>query len=385
MASFGATRTSIKYATKTLEQFEHTSILPRVVNRDFKTAGVDDPSKTRRISRKNQEFDITRLIGSGWQSGAGTGTITYNKPTEVISKLIINNYLELKEEVESPAAFASAVEDPEGALMKDSAESMRRVMDQAILGMYADAGSGNWIGTSYTTGTVTITVTTGAVVGDGTTFIAGMVGKPFKAAGHSKWYRVKTFTNATSIVIEDDSDDLTSAYTGGAISAGATYEIQANTVLGITAATILHQINTLNAKLDAQMIPNDGNRWLALPAEAAKPVLLSAAQSNAGAIEKVYSEGFQGGEIYKVGSFNLHFLPDAWFTGNNTSGFYIIGGHKSFITADYDYLELPHVIKAEDTASSFSNFLKGLFVYGMKVADERRKAGVTGFVKFSLS
>ena len=384
MENFGATRTSIEYASKELEIFEHSAMFPKVVNRDFKTAGIDDPSKTRTISRKNQEFVITQLIGTGWQSGSGTGTLSYNKPTEVISRLLINNYLELKEEIETPAAFASAVADPEQAMLKWSANNMRQAMDKVVLGMYSDAGAGNWLGTDYVAGTVTVDVTTGAVTGSGTTFASGMVGRPFKAAGHTKWYRVKTFTNTTSIVIEDDSDDLTSAYTGGAIAGGSAYVIQAKALLNLTATTIKYYLDKLSAALDKNDIPNDGTRWMALPAAAAKPVLLAASQAHAD-IEKVYDKSFVGGEIYKAAGFNLYFLPDEWFTGNNTSGFYIPGGHRSFITGDYNYLELPHVIKAEDTASSWSNFIKGLFAYGTKVADERRKAGVCGFLTFSLS
>lgn len=70
---------------------------------------------------------------------------------------------------------------------------------------------------NYSTGTVTVTAVTGAVAGSGTTFTSAMVGKGFKADGHTTWYRVKSFAVATSIVIEDDKDDVTSAYTGGAI------------------------------------------------------------------------------------------------------------------------------------------------------------------------
>lgn len=384
MADLGTTRTSIKYASKALEIFEHTAMYPRVVNRDFKTAGVDDPSKTRKISRKNQEFVITQLLGAGWKSSDGIGTLSYDKVKEVISRLVINQYLELADEIESVAAFASAVEDPEQTLLKQSADNMAQAMDKVILGMYADAGSGNWIGTDYTTGTVTVTVTTGAVVGVGTTFTAAMVGRPFKATGQTKWYRVKTYTDATNIVIEDDSDDLTSAYTGGAVAGGTGYVIQAATVKNLTATTIKYNLDILSAQLDSNRVPNDGTRWLALPARAAKPVVLAASQVHAD-IERVYNKSFENAEIYKASSFMLYFLPDEWFTGNNSTGFYCIGGHKAFITGDYDYLELPHVIEGKNVHDSFSNFVKGLFAHGEKVADERRKAGVAMFTTFSLS
>jgi hypothetical protein len=48
---------------------------------------------------------------------------------------------------------------------------------------------------------------TAFVTGSGTTFTAAMVGKPFKAAGHSVWYLVSAFTSTTQITITDDVAD----------------------------------------------------------------------------------------------------------------------------------------------------------------------------------
>src|SRR3990167_6784275 len=99
-----------------------------------------------------------------------------------------------------------------------------------------------------------------------------MVGKGFKAAGHTTWYRVKTFTSDTSIVIEDDFDDTTSAYTGGAIGAGATYIIEADTAVSITTSNILTKVGQLKLKLDKaeangfNAVPTSG-RFLIVPPE----------------------------------------------------------------------------------------------------------------------
>ena len=120
------------------------------------------------------------------------------------------------------------------------------------------------IGTDYTTGTVTVTTGTGAVTGSGTTFTAAMVGLGFKAAGHTSWYRIKTYTSATAIVIEDDKDDEASAYTGGAIGAGATYTIEAVSAITVTKSTIFDYIVDLKTKLDQREIPAE-DRWVAFP------------------------------------------------------------------------------------------------------------------------
>jgi len=355
-----------------------------VVNDNFEAQNVSDSKMKKKVDKKYKEFVVTTLTGGGWKSTAGTGAITYSKVTEVLSRLIVGTFLEIADEIPSVAAFASAVEDPDSEIINQAGQALYEEMDKALLAYYADAASGNWLGTVYATGTVTVAVTTGAVVGVGTTFAAGMVGKPFKAVGHSKWYRVKTFTDTTHIVIENDSDDTTSAYDGGAIAGGTAYEIQANTCLAITKSNIKYYLDVLSGMLDTNSIPNDGKRWLALPALAAGPVLKAAPEFNVD-IEKVHGDVVEKGLLLKSSGFNLYFLPDAWFTGDNTNGFMCVGGHKAFITGAFGYIENISTIDAEKNPNSHSDLVKGLFGHGEKVADERRKAGVAFYAKFNLT
>lgn len=384
MSDLGTTTTSIKYQTKALQKFFQRSMYVEVVNDNFEAQNVSDPKMKKTVDKKFKEFVVTTLTGGGWKSTDGVSAITYTKVREVISRLIVNTFLEVSDEIPSVAAFASAVDAPESEIINQAGNALYEEMDKAILAFYADAASGNWLGTSYATGTVTVTVTTGAVVGVGTTFIASMVGKPFKAAGHTKWYRVKTYTDATNIVIENDSDDETSAYDGGAIAGGSSYEIQANTCLAIVKTNIKYYLDVLSSMLDTQKVPNDGKRWLALPAMAAKPVLLAAPEFNVD-IEKVHGEVVQKGLVARSSGFDLYFLPDAWFTGDNTNGYKCVGGHKAFITGAFGYIENISTIKAEDNPNGHSDLVKGLFGHGEKVADERRKAGVCFFAKFNLA
>lgn len=70
----------------------------------------------------------------------------------------------------------------------------------------------------YTTGTVTLTNADATVTGAGTTFTAAMVGRWFQATTDQYWYRVDSFTNATSIELErvfDGTTGATLAYTLG--------------------------------------------------------------------------------------------------------------------------------------------------------------------------
>lgn len=380
----GTTTTSIKYQTKALQKFFQRSMYVEVVNDNFEAQNVTDPKMKKKVDGKFKEFVVTTLSGGGWKSTDGKSAISYSKVTEILSRLVVNTFLEIADEIPSVDAFASAVDAPESDIIDQAGNALYEEMDKSVLGFYADAAAGNWLGTSFTTGTVTVDVTTGVVTHSATGFVSGMVGKPFKAAGHAKWYRVKHYTSTSQIEIENDSDDVASAYDGGAIGAGATFEIQAHTCLAITKANFKYSLDVLSAKLTTNKVPNDGKRWMALPVEAAQPVLLAAPEFNV-SIEKVADETLIKGKVAKASGFDLYFLPDAWFTGDNTNGYKCVGGHKSFLTGAFGYLENIKTIKAEDNQTGHSDLIKGLFGHGEKVADERRKAGVCLFAKFSLS
>src|SRR6185503_8530976 len=186
----------------------------------------------------------------------------------VNGQLVIDQYKSFYWKERTLDKWLSYIKNPRATIVEQTANERLKNIMTFILGFWSDVASGNWYGTSYTTGTVTVDVTTGAVTGSGTTFTSGMVGKPFKATGHSAWYRVKTFTDTTHIVIEDDKDDETSAYTGGAIGSGASYTIQANTVKTIdnggTNPSFLTMVLTLKQMLDEAEVP-DEDRSIVLP------------------------------------------------------------------------------------------------------------------------
>jgi hypothetical protein len=275
--------------------------------------------------------------------------------------------------------WASYIKDPHSTVVAQKANERIKNIMTFLLAFWGDIGSGNWYGVSYTTGTVTVDVTTGAVTGSGTTFTSGMVGKPFKAAGHSVWYRVKTFSSTTAIVIEDDSDDETSAYTGGAIGAGATYEIQANTVRTIdnggSNASFLTMVLTLKNMLDEAEVP-DEDRVLFIP-----PVAQITAMKDAGiklSVPAAYQELVKQGMIAELVGFKV-FVSNR-VAGDNTNGFHVVAAHKSWLTFADKTLESG---MEEDLIGNFGSAFKDLFVYGAKVADGRRKFAAHAFVKFA--
>lgn len=90
--------------------------------------------------------------------------------------------------VQNHAYFHGLITDPKGRLLYHQ---------DRYLGMFDGTGST----TNYITGTVAVTNGSANVVGTGTTFTSGMVGKAFKISGENKFYTVATFTDATHITI----------------------------------------------------------------------------------------------------------------------------------------------------------------------------------------
>lgn len=304
-------------------------------------------------------------ISAGTYSGAD---MTATDLTESNAQLKTDQCKYFYFTVKSWDTFRSYIKNPEGTILQQVASELKKVVDNYLLSeMYKDVAAGNRIGTDYVTGTVTVETGTGAVTGSGTTFTAAMVGRGFKATGHTKWYRVKSYASATSIVIEDDLDDSTSAYTGGAISGGTAYAIEAATAVQVTASTVFSQFQQLQTKLDDNEVPEE-DRWAVVPPRIANLIVASGEYNNdtesarAEATKRGYVGEFAGFKIYKASSLRL--------PGDGTNGWHILAGHKSAITFAMGLTENG----VEDAIANFGKRYKSLYVYGAKVADERRKA-----------
>ena len=367
----GTTVTAQMFMVNTLKVFFRKSLIALITNNDFYSdAGDIDEKSTKSIRTKNQKFTISTLYSNGWATYSGS-TLTWNDVKEVVSTLVIDQFKSFSDKISSLAYFKSAVKDPKSSVIEHAGGALRELVDQAVLDMVDDAGAGNWIGTDYTTGTVAIDAS-GNVTGSGTTFTSGMVGKPFKATGHSKYYRVKTYTSATAIVIENDSDDEASSYDGGVISAGATYVIQANTKVALTKSNVAAYLTLAKVALDNYSIPED-DRFIVLPATA--QVSINAAAEFNRDLNQVFDATVVKGRVEVAYGFKIYYVPDAWVNGNNTNGYHCMFGHKSFITAGYGFIEPISIILSKDNQTNFGDLMKGLYGYGLKVADERRRAG----------
>lgn len=355
MPSAYATKVGEAFSAKVMEHFYAKSLAPVITNQDFK-------GEIGQMSKLN----ILNFAKVSEKTYAGSA-MSPDSLTETNSILNVDQYKSFYVKALTIDEFKSYVKNPLDKVSSQCASERKKNLDAYLLGLYADCASGNWIGTSYTTGTVTVDVTTGAVTGSGTTFNSAMVGKPFKALGHTKWYRVKTYSSTTSIVIENDSDDETSAYDGGAIAGGATYEVQANTVLTLTTSNILSTILKAKQFLDENEVPEE-DRVLIVP-----PVVANLMPQTTGITLQVpaaYEELVKKGYMMELAGFKV--FQSSRLAGNNTTGYYALAIQKNWLTfAD----RVLWAKSEEDLPGDFGVAVKDLYVYGAKVADVRRKAG----------
>lgn len=368
MSSAYATKLAEGFSSKLIQHVYENAPIEEIVNRDYE-------GDINAVGSKLNILSLAKITEKTY-SGAN---LTADDLYEINAQLAIDQYKSFYWKEKTLDKWKSYIKNPKGTVLAQVANERKKNIMTYLLGLWGDAASGNWYGVSYTTGTVEVAATTGVVTGSGTTFTSGMVGKPFKATGHTKWYRVKTFTSTTSITIENDSDDETSAYDGGAISAGATYEIQANTVATIDNAgsnpTFLTMVLNLKEKLDNAEVP-DEDRFLVIP-PAAWPTMAKDSGIKL-EVESAYQDLVVKGYMGTLEGFKV--IKSSRVAGDNTNGWHVLAGHKSFLTFADKALE---VGMEEDLIGNFGSAYKDLFVYGAKVADERRKFGAHAFVKFA--
>ncbi len=368
MSAYG-TKLAEGFSNKVMQFVYDRTILDSIVNRNYE-------GEINAVGSKLNILDFDEIEEKTYANTAmSADTLSENN-----GQLVITEYRSFYWVEKVLAKWLSYIKDPHPYVVKQTAGKRVKNMETFAFGFYGDVGAGNRIGTDVTTGTVTVDATTGLVTGNGTTFTATMVGRGFKAAGQSTWYRVKTFTNTTSIVIEDDLDDVDSAYTGGAIGAGATFTVEAVTAVAVTTANILNKVALIRQKLDLaekngySAVP-DEDRWAIFPPEfftvlvQGTGIVLHVDEAFQSLVKRGYMGELQG----------MHLFKSNRLTGNNTDGYHCIAGHTDWLTFAEKIL---NARMEEDIPGDFGTAYKDLFVYGGKVKDINRHKAVEVYATF---
>lgn len=349
-----ATNLAEIFAKNTVDIYYETGVTPMITNDEYEGE----------IRGKASRLNVLTLSESGGLQNYDGSDLTAGDVKESEATLVTDQQKAYYFNVKSIDNFKSYVDNPESSVMMQKAGELQEAIDSYVLGLYTDVASGNRVGTDYTTGTVAVSAA-GVVTGTGTTFTSSMVGLGFKAAGQTAWYRIKTYTSATSITIELDKDDVSdTTYDGGAISAGASYTIEADTPLALTKTNVYDAVLQLEEKLNASKIPAKG-RFLVVNS-ALKRILMQADVI----VRDVESatKDIKNGYLGQLSGFDIYYNEQV--SGNNTDGYWALAGHKMAITFATAFVETG----IEDILKNFGKAYKGLTVYGAKVPDERRKA-----------
>lgn len=249
-------------------------------------------------------------------------------------------------------------------------KQVAKVIDTDIF-TYAwkEAHGDNFIGVDYSTGTVAVAVTTGVVTGTGTTFTTNMVGCPFKATGHTQYYRILSFASATSITIEDY--DAPGTYSGGAIGGGTAYVIKGATPVQLTKSNIYQYLCTVGEVLDTALCPDEG-RWLVINGKAR--AVIRQAPEFIPAVDKAYNDVVVSAKLGEIAGFEVFRTELIDGTNTSTTGFRFVAGDKGFISFAMQIMKTS-VISSDIDPNSFVSTCKGLVVWGRKVFKGTRGRG----------
>jgi len=368
MSAYG-TKLAEGFSGKVMQYVYDTNLLDTVVNRNYE-------GEINGVGSLLNMLDFSKLSEKTYANTA----LSADSLTENNGQLVIDQYKSFYWKEKTLAKWLSYIKNPHPYIVTQVGNERSKNMDTFAFALYTDVGAGNRVGTDETTGTVTVDVTTGIVTGSSTSFTSAMVGKGFKATGHTTWYRVKSYSSATSIVIEDDLDDIDSAYTGGAISAGATYTIEAATPLTVTAGNILNTVATARETLNLAeargytAVP-DMDRFLIAPPEFF--TILSQGTGVVLHVDEAYQDLVKKGYMGMLQGFKL-FMSNR-LSGNNTNGYHLLAGHNNWMTFAEKVLDAR---MEEDLIGDFGTAYKDLFVYGAKVKDIMRHQAAEIFAKF---
>jgi len=360
MPSNYATNLAQSFAAAPLKIFYEASVADSITNRNYEGE----------IKDKASVVNVLTFATQDWQTYTGA-VITPTAIQEVKGQLSTDQWKDYYFTVKDIDQLRSWIKEPQGTVIEQLGLRLKEIVDNFVLSQFAKVQAGQRVGTDYTTGTVAIDAA-GNVTGTGTTFTAAMVGRGFKAAGQSVWYRVATFGSATAITIVQDLDDDTNTYNGGVIGAGATFTVEAVTPIALTSVNADAQIIKLRTKLKKAKVWDKGQPWLVISSDVYATLLGSAALTpyTPAAYENVLQKGivgmFRGFKIYE----------SQQVSGDNSNGYHCLAGIDQWMTM------AEALVEAEEEpfiAGNFGKGYKGLFVYGVKVLDERRKCAAELF------
>lgn len=356
MANNLSALTPIKYSLKLVSLLYNETIYTKITNTNYE-------GEIRNEGDRVRVRTLGKLVLSPYTKNM---TLVAQDLVPTYEDLIIDQQHYFKFTVDDIDKLQNDV-DTINEYAQTSKKDMQVLIDTDILDyMRKNVDGDNAVGNVYNTGTVAVATGTGVVTGTGTAFTAAMVGGYFKAAGHTTYYLVTGFTNGTTITITDVGG---TAYTGGAISAGATYVINAATAVVLTKTNVYAQLVALRTKLGNKLTGKDG-RFIVVNSEF-EGVLLQAPEFIP-AVGAAYEEAVKGARIGRIAGFEVY--TSELIPGNNTTGWWFIAGTKEFCSMALQIMKV-NIVSSDNDPNSFMTTCKGLLTWGRKVFAGNRGRG----------
>ena len=373
------TNYGVKYAKHSIDEFFATAVSPQITN---------DNWQGELSGGRGDRVNILSFGQVAWTDYTGAD-ITFSDFPEVQGTLTLEKVRSNSFQIKNWNAFKAYATDPESQQVKHRASLMKREVDQYNLKIAAGYCAKNFVyGTDYSTGTISVDVS-GNVTGSGTTFATGWTntngtnlgtglskaGISFlNNAGNTVYARVKTYTNATSMVIEDDLNDVTTQYTGGVATAKA-YKVRAVSKIQLSSTTIDAAVLDIKARLDVEytdagtgsvglVCPDDG-RFLVVNSVIHN--LLLATTLLTPYTPSAYEDVVKLGIVGQYRGFKV-FKTERIF-GDNSNGYYAIAGHPMGIT--HAFVPIGGSV-VTDLQANFGRGFKQLVAYGSRVIDLRK-------------
>lgn len=422
-----------QFASKVLAKTYQNAVVNAIANREYEGEIKRPGDRVNILSFLNDIVLSDYTVGTDMNSE----NIVDHEDQLVVEKRKYWNFA--LDRLEDLFTYADNVVDN---LVENGSKVLEREIDTYVLEKAGDAKAGSWIGVNVkvTGGTNTmasiVTTATGGTVtlgfkddisannapgveqGDGTIAFGGFesvdIGKGFRlrssATFVSPWYRISSVTSSLVATLTEWDEETTGSdfpenYTlrgvfggdgvnftkygsGDAALIGMSalgWEIQAAIATTASASQIYDQVTLLAEALDENEVAMDDRHFTVTPQIVTQMKQSSELQPTG--IAEIFSGTVINGRVMRVGAFDVHMAAGSRVStraGHSTgsgdftasqNGYLLLANHKGMITFADKWSE-SRVVDAEN---QFAKKYQGLFLYGCKVPNYRRKYGAVLF------
>src|SRR4051812_45810117 len=162
MANAYATKVAEGFSSRLLKHIYEYAPIESLVNRDYEGE----------INSVGSTLNILQLSKLSEKTYTGAN-LSPDSLYETNTQLVIDQKKSFYWSEKTIDKWVSYIKDPHSSVVEQKGNERIKNIMTFLMGFWSKAASGQWYGTNYTTGTVTVDVTTGAVTGSSTVFTAG--------------------------------------------------------------------------------------------------------------------------------------------------------------------------------------------------------------------